>query len=194
MSASHNNYNSGYDPMTKLVQLCIDDLRKRDHEVGFHAGYYTFNNMECFLKEKAYMDAALGKTRYGGRQHFLRFSAPETWRIWEAADLCYDSTLSYADHEGFRCGTCHPFHPFDIEKNRQMNILEIPLIVMDGTLRQYRNLSIIESEKQILLLAQRCKMVNGVFTILWHNSSLNNDWELWASMYQNVLSELSRIS
>ena len=37
---------------------------------------------------------------WGGRQHFLRWTNPETWRNWEAAGLDYDSTLAYADAVG----------------------------------------------------------------------------------------------
>jgi len=74
-----------------------------------------------------------------------------------------------------------------------MDILEIPLIVMDGTLRQYRKLTPQEGEERILTLAQRCKNVNGVFTLLWHNTSLFGDWKEWGDMYQRVLPKLAKL-
>jgi hypothetical protein len=193
MATDRSPLDSGYDPREKSVQRLIHDLRRRGHEVGFHPGYQTFANQERFYQEKQRMDAALGETHYGGRQHFLRFRTPETWRFWEEAGLTYDSTLSYADHEGFRCGTCHPFQPFDIERDRPLDLWEIPLIVMEGTLKQYRNLTPEQGEERILTLAQRCKAVHGVFTLLWHNTSLQGDWAPWAAMYRRVLPQLAAL-
>jgi hypothetical protein len=138
------------------------------------------------------MDTLLGKTNYGGRQHFLRFQVPDTWRHWEQVGLSYDATLGYADHEGFRCGTCHPFRPFDVEQNRELDLWEVPLIVMDGTLHNYRQLTPEQGEARILELAHRCQQVEGTFTLLWHNSSLSGDWLPWSKVYRRVIRELAK--
>jgi len=193
MAAQRGSFDPGYNPTGKLAQRCIQGMRDRGHEVGFHPGYATYNNAERFLIEKRRMDQALETNRYGGRQHVLRFQVPDTWRLWEQAGLAYDSTLTYADHEGFRCGTCHPYQPFDIEQDRQLDVLEIPLIVMEGTLKQYRYLTPEASAKRILALAQRCKQVNGVFTLLWHNASMHGEWAPWATMYRQILPHLSKM-
>lgn len=193
MAAKRSAYDVGYDPLSKIPQRLIHDLRHRGHEIGFHAGYETSTNLDRFQQEKNRLDAAIGVTRYGGRQHYLKFSTPETWRIWSEMGLEYDSTVGYADYEGFRCGTCHPFHPFDVEKDMPLDILEIPLIVMDGTLKQYRKLTPEQAAERIITLASRCKMVNGVFTLLWHNTSLHGDWEKWKIMYKNLLIKLNKI-
>lgn len=190
MSAQKSRMDDGYDPQARQIQRLIQDLRQKGCEIGFHAGYAAYNDLECLMPEKFRMDKALGEKRYGGRQHFLRFQIPNTWRLWEQAGLVYDSTLGYADYEGFRCGTCHPYQPFDIEQNCQINLLEIPLIVMDGTLRQYQALTPEEGERRILTLARRCKQVGGMFTLLWHNSSLHDEWEPWITMYRRMLPRL----
>lgn len=193
MAAARNSFDNGYDVNSKPVWHLIRELRQRGHEIGFHPGYSTWDNPDRFMLEKCCMDRALGETQYGGRQHYLRFSVPHTWRLWESAGLSYDSTLSYADYEGFRCGSCHPFRPFDIELDRPLNLLEIPLIVMDGTLKQYRNLTPEQGEERILALAKRCQQVNGIFTLLWHNTSLMGEWESWAPVYRRVLPRLAAL-
>jgi hypothetical protein len=192
MTAQPGPYDAGY-AADESLRRCIDNLRQRKHEIGFHPGYCTPEDPDRFAAEKARMDALVGIDRYGGRQHYLRFRTPDTWRLWEQAGLTYDSTLSYADHEGFRCGTCHPYRPFDVEQDRQLDLLEIPLIVMDGTLKQYRKLTPEEGEERILALAKRCKQVNGVFTLLWHNTSLQGEWGPWAAMYHRVMPQLAAL-
>jgi hypothetical protein len=181
----------GYAPKLPVVSRCIKDLRERGFEIGLHPGYDTFQNPERLAEEKARLDAILGETRYGGRQHFLRFQAPDTWRHWEQVGMTYDSTLTYADHEGFRCGTCYPFRPFDVGQNRELDLWEVPLIVMDGTLRDYRKLTAKQGEMRVLELAQRCRHVGGTFTLLWHNSSLDGEWRPWGEMYQRVTRSLA---
>ncbi len=193
MAAKQNRFDIGYDPQGRRVQRLIKDLRKRGHEIGFHPGYTTPEGAAHFMAEKRRMDTALGETCYGGRQHYLRFAAPQTWRLWEAAGLAYDSTLGYADHEGFRCGTCQPFHPFDIEQDRQLDLLEIPLLVMDSTLKNYRKLSPQQARNQILAIAKRCRQVNGLFTLLWHNTSLRGEWGPYAAIYRQVLPVLAKM-
>ena len=192
MASKPNTYDPGYNVASPAVRQCINYLQQQGFEIGFHPGYHTFNNPKRLIEEKARLDAVLGDDNYGGRQHYLRFQVPDTWRHWEEAGLSYDSTVGYADYEGFRCGTCHPFAPFDITQNRELNLLEYPLTVMDATLKIYRNLTPAQGKKRILKLAQRCQKVEGVFTLLWHNSSLDGEWEAWFAMYRDTLKHLSK--
>lgn len=193
MSAKQGPHDRGYSLQAKLVQQLIIALRNNGHEIGFHPGYSTFMELPLFMAEKYRLDKAIDAEKYGGRQHFLRFQVPTTWRVWEQAGLEYDSTLGYAEQEGFRCGTCHPYFPFDIEQDRQLDVLEIPLIVMEVTLKNYRKLTPAQGQSAILELAQKCKNVNGVFTLLWHNISLHHEWEPWIQMYQDVLPQLAEM-
>jgi hypothetical protein len=191
MTADAGPYDSGYDPACRPVREAIRELQNLGFEIGFHAGYRTFRDFARLAAEKARLDRILGDTRYGGRQHYLRFEVPGTWRQWERLGLSYDSTMTFAGHEGFRCGTCHSYRPFDIEADRVLDVEELPLIVMDGTLRQYRGLGPAEAEHRVLELARRCRCVEGTFTLLWHNSSLEGDGTSWGLSYEAMITGLS---
>jgi hypothetical protein len=193
MAAQPGPLNNDYDLASPPVRHCIDDLLEQGFEIGLHAGYYTLNDPELLATEKARLDDVIGKDQYGGRQHFLRFQTPDTWQHWERVGLEYDSTMAFASHEGFRCGTCHPFRPFDLNADRELKLWEWPLIVMDRTLRDHRKLSPELSEIRILELAQRCKRVEGTFTLLWHNSSLDWEWEPWRKVYERVVKALAEM-
>lgn len=194
MAAKKSQYNNGYKLNQPTIRKLINDLRERGHEVGFHASYESYRDEKVFLEEKSTVDQFLENIEYGGRQHYLRFSIPHTWRIWERAGLSYDSTLGYADCEGFRCGTCQSFRPFDLQENRELNLLEIPLIVMDTTLHRYKRYATTESITKLLLLAERCKAVGGIFTLLWHNTSFSQDWRVWRPVYKGIMQNLSKMS
>lgn len=185
-------YDNSYE-IDQSIKGVIKKLQKDGFEIGFHPGYEAFEDYKVFMKEKHRMDEVLGYSFYGGRHHYLRFRVPETWKFWEEAKLKYDSTLGYAEQVGFRCGTCHPFKPFDIEEDREINIVEIPLIVMDVTLIGYQNLAPSEGYKHILDLAEKCNKVEGVFTILWHNGIVFNEYKPWFDMYAEVIESISKV-
>lgn len=119
--------------------------------------------------EKERLEAIGGGKAAGGRQHFLECKLTQFWETWEAAGLVYDSSLGFADHEGFRCGICYPFQPFDLIENRVINLWEVPLIAMDTGLASYRNLSAEEEQSILANLLKTVEEHNGVFVLLWHN-------------------------
>jgi hypothetical protein len=193
MATKPASIESDYDVAALPLRHCIAELRKRSFEIGLHAGYNTLGEPLRLAEEKRRLDAITGETALGGRQHYLRFRVPATWRHWEDAHLTYDSTLGYADDEGFRCGTCHAFSPFDVDEDRILRIVEIPLIVMDATLRSYRQLTPQQACDRIELLARRCRDVEGTFTLLWHNQSPDPAWGPSGPLYAEVLQRLSLV-
>ncbi|MCL4870652.1 MAG: polysaccharide deacetylase family protein [Anaerolineae bacterium] len=139
-------------------------------EIGFHPGFRTYIDEAAFLEEKDKLVNLLNQPVYGGRQHGLRFRTPYTWRLWEDANFKYDSTIGYAEREGFKSGICTPYRPFDILENRPMNLWELPLTVMECTLDKYRFLDMPTIQDVFTRLFQVTKQKRGVFVLLWHNS------------------------
>ena len=187
MSSISGKFDSGYDAGSNVILDCMRKLQNEEHRIGFHPSYHTIENQELFMQEKKSLEEALGITLHGGRQHYLRFRVPDTWNMWARAGMLYESTLGYADHEGFRAGTCYIYKPFDLEKNREINLLEIPIIVMDSTLKNYRKLTPEKGLHIIMKSASRCKEVGGTFTLLWHNNLLDPAWKTWAEVYREAL-------
>jgi hypothetical protein len=160
-----------YNPRHPKVRKMVSWLQDHGVETGVHPGYYTFLAPDRLRQEVESLRQVLGPQPLGGRQHFLRWS-PETWVHWEACNLAYDSTLGYADQVGFRAGTCIPYRPWLLSFNREAELVEIPLLVMDNTLVDYMGLTPLRSLQVIFDCLARCHCVGGVFTLLWHPRSL----------------------
>lgn len=190
-TALQDPWDAGYDVSSEPIEQCIRNLRDQGFEIGLHPGYDTLNDPARLAEEKARLEAVLREPLRSGRQHYLRFHVPSTWRHWERVGLQCDTTMGYPDQEGFRCGTCHHFHPFDLERDSALTIWEQPLIVMDGTLYTYRRFSPEQGQERILELAARCRQVEGVFTLLWHNSAFDWQWHDWGKIYPQVLRDLT---
>lgn len=179
---------SGYDPRHPKVRKVIAGLLRRGIECGIHPGYDTFEAVEGLNQEVRILTEVFGRMPVGGRQHYLRWR-PETWLHWEASGLRYDSTVGFADRIGFRAGTCLPYRPWLFSENRPADLLEIPLIVMDVTLTGYMGLSVERSFDLTKECIERCRVAGGVFTLLWHNTSLLNP--AFGDLYPQLLNLLS---
>ena len=171
----------------RCFELIIKDIRKRGHLIGFHPGYTTYNDRKIWREQKERLEESLSDAVFEGRQHYLRLKIPETLQIWSENGMKIDSTLGYADREGFRCGTGDCFLVFDFVRRQVLKLIERPLIVMDGTLRVYQNLPLKEAEirlKYFVIIAKKYQMP---VTFLFHNSSFDNlEWKGWRRMYEYV--------
>jgi hypothetical protein len=191
MAGARSQWDEGYNLSDPLVTTIIQKLSAAGFEIGFHPSYRTMDDPLLLAREKENFDAVVGPGKHGARQHYLRFRVPTSWRNLEQLGFAYDSTLGYADHEGFRAGTCRRFRPFDVQLDRALEMWELPLIVMDATLNRYRGLTPQQGKEKILELAKRSMSVGGTLTILWHNSSFNYSWKPWGQMYPEALKHLS---
>lgn len=180
-----NRYNFNEDRIKEVINYLFEN----DMEVGFHGGYDTFNNKDEFHNQLVPLENLLDGYKFGMRQHFLRFKVPDTWRIQAYEGILYDTTLGFADAIGFRAGTSIPFKPYDIYSNQVLDIWEIPLIVMDTSLKneKYCNLTPKASMQKVIELMELTKKYNGFFTLLWHNSSFDTSWLEWREMYEYIL-------
>jgi len=139
--------------------------------MGIHPSYASFDSQTLFRQEVLSIREWLAVTTMGGRQDYLRWS-PDSWLLWESMGLAYDASLGFADHVGFRAGTCHPYRPWLFSQNRQANLVEVPLIAMDTTLLHYMKLQSQSALRLLLSLVSICRSVGGVFTLVWHHTNL----------------------
>lgn len=172
---------SAHDPGYSLDDRWLGELMHtidtRGHEIGVHPSYTTFRDGERLATEvervrEAARAAGVRGGVTGGRQHFLRFENPATWRTWDEAGLQYDSTLGYAERAGFRCGTCRAYPAFDLQARRRLRLVERPLIAMETALLTYERRSLVSAADEMLRLKDVCRRFDGEFTFLWHNNRL----------------------
>lgn len=165
----------------------LGELSDRGWEVGLHGGYYSYDNLEAIKNEKKRIETALGRKIVGFRNHYLRFKTPDSWKILADADFKYDSTFGHSKSVGFRNGMCHPFKPYNLKEDREIEILEIPLVIMDVALFATSK-SFDEAWEYTKKLIDTTAKLNGVITLLWHNyvfgCSFRKDW---VKLYEKAL-------
>ena len=176
------NTDARYDKAPDLgearMRRLLREIHGRGHGIGIHPSYRTYRYPEAFHRavgrlREVLAEEGIESEAMGGRQHFLRWETPTTAGLWEAAGLDYDSTLSFADAPGFRCGTCWEYGFFDAVEQRALRLRERPLVVMECSVIAERYLGLGYSDAaldKMRMLRDRCHAVAGDFTLLWHNS------------------------
>jgi peptidoglycan/xylan/chitin deacetylase (PgdA/CDA1 family) len=160
------------------------------HEVGVHPSFNTYLSPSMLEDETRLLEHALARPVRTVRQHYLRFRYPDTWRHQIAAGLRVDSTLGFAEREGFRNGVCHPFLPFDLDHGTVLPIWALPLVVMDGTLASYRRLDPDQSLQRLRALFRAVCDAGGVFVVLFHNTCYDaHDFPGWAGVFESFLDD-----
>lgn len=158
-----------YYPIShRFVKRTFNWLKANDFEIGLHPSYYAYNHAGYLQDEKKRLEAAANLAVKSVRQHYLRYET-RTSQLHLEEGFSIDSTLAFADQEGFRRGTCLPFKLFDIQENKILSLWEMPLCVMDGTVFNYRGYSLEEAVETTIQLMQWCKRFGGVCVGLWHN-------------------------
>lgn len=159
------------------IEALMKRIHERGHEIGLHPSYRTFRDVALLKREQERLLSVcdrLGITQaeWGGRQHFLRWENPTTWRAWEQAGLAYDSSLGFSDRGGFRCGICYEYSVFDLLARERLELRERPLVIMDMAALDTPESTTATGAATIEELRRTCRRFNGDFTLLWHNSRL----------------------
>ncbi len=186
---SLNSHEKDYNYNLFEIKESLSLLEKNGFEIGLHGGHLAFNDADKIKSELTNLQSFCTSKVVGYRNHFLKFNMPYTWRYLLQNDFLYDATFGYPDCCGFRNGLCYPFLPFEKAEGKFIDILEIPLVVMDATLFYYLKLDAKESYKLITRLIDEVENCHGVFTILWHNNNFTGEM---GKLFKSITEYLSR--
>jgi len=168
---SHRDTDADYEVGHPAIRSLMREIHARGHEIGLHPSYNTYQTPGAIVDEakelrRVCAEENILQSDWGGRMHYLRWSQPATLHGWENAQMSYDSTLGYADHVGFRCGTCFEYPAYDPVLDKQLNLRIRPLIAMDVTIlsKGYMGLGTSkDAYDKLTALKDACRTMNGTF-------------------------------
>lgn len=163
------HHDAYYSFKEKRIKSLVNELTSENCEIGLHGTVTSSESLEQMKDIYHYIKQHLSHNVQGIRQHRLLFNIKKSPLIYENVGLLYDTSLGFAEHEGFRNSFCLPFKLFDHENDKMLKIWEIPLIVMDATLFSYRNYNVILARESVEKIIEEVEKFQGIFTLLWHN-------------------------
>ena len=167
----------------------VETLLGLGAEIGLHASYEAAFEPALIAEEKAELER-LGATLRGQRYHYLRVDPHANLAPLADLGFAYDSSLGFGGAPGFRAGIATPFRPWDVGRDRPLELVEIPLAAMDVTLAEprYLGLSVREAERRLLVLLDWAAEHGGGFSILWHTDRFDSSTAGgWDRLYERLI-------
>lgn len=128
-----NPRDANYDLSDRMVVETMRKITDSGGEIGIH-GSYTSLDEKGRLQEEFGRLAQAGFPSVGHRQHWLRYRGASLFEALVEAGAWYDGSAGYSERPGFRHGMCSPFPPYDFEREKPFELIELPLAIMDGAL------------------------------------------------------------
>lgn len=161
-----------------------------DGLVGVHGSYATADDPTRLQAEAAEVAARTGARRTDHRFHYLRHRPPAAWPMLDRLGMTTDASLGFAERPGFRAGTAHPYRAWDHEAGRALDLVVIPLAVMDASFDD-RYLAVGdrgERERRVLEAVDAIARRGGCAGVLVHNDRLCNAADDgWTATYRCLL-------
>lgn len=157
-----------YDLAKPEILQKAKEVLGKGFEVGLHASRNTFLDSRTLQEEKTKLEHLIESPISGLRQHFLRARFPESWVDQKECGFSYDTTLGFADETGYRASFAFPFYVYELQNDRKLDFMELPLVVMDRTYSKYLSFSPGEIKKDVIGMFTELEDFGGLATILWH--------------------------
>jgi hypothetical protein len=170
---SSTKYDRTVNPNSDAFVDVFRQIKDQGAVIGLHPSYYTSQNKN-FLKQEVTDFSEKIKTPVKlSRQHYLKFNIKTTPQLLLENGIIADFTMGFASDIGFRAGTSFPFYYYDLDSEKQTDLLFVPFCAMDGAFFIYDKLSPDKMLNSLLDLANEVKKVNGFLITVFHERTFS---------------------
>ncbi|MBK6992930.1 MAG: polysaccharide deacetylase family protein [Chitinophagaceae bacterium] len=189
--------NGQYDKNILPANTAMQSLIKQHadkYTVGIHPSWQSGDEHSLLGKEIKILEGISGKTVTTSRQHFIRFTLPDTFRRLVEAGIKDDYSMGYGSINGFRASVASSFYWYDLVKEEQTELLLYPFCYMEANSFYEQKVSSQQALEEMLHYLNEVKKVNGTLITLWHNTFLGTNpfFVGWREVYQQFIKEAAR--
>lgn len=184
-------YDKNISPDDQAMKALISDHLIR-YPVGIHPSWQSGDQYDLLEKEMAILADLAGNKVLSSRQHYIRFTLPETFRRLIDSGIGFDFSMGYGSINGFRASVATPFYWYDLETESRTNLLLFPFCFMEANSFYEQHDSPQKALADMKHYYKVVREVNGTFIMIWHNSFLGTDelYKGWRDVYAEFISTL----
>lgn len=185
---------TGYDKNTPLDVKQFQELVEyysNSYKVGLHPSWQTGDNEDLFEEELEWMEDVTGRAIIHSRQHYLRFTIPDTFRTLLNMGIQKEFSMGYGTINGFRASVCSSFYWFDLENDEATTLALYPFCFMDANAYYEQKYTPQQAYAELMQYYNTAKRLNGMLVTIWHNSILGTDASFagWREMFELFMKE-----
>lgn len=162
------------------------------YTIGLHPSWYSGDHKAAIAREKAFLEKASHQQHlHHSRQHYIRMSMPHTYHHLMDLGIREEYSMGYGSINGFRASVATPFYWYDLEQEKQTNLLIHPFCFMDANAFYEQNLSPDETLTELRDYLRVIRSVGGTMTTIWHNHILGTapEFEGMREVYAQFVAE-----
>lgn len=180
------NISTNQQPFYDLVQYYA-----HMYKIGIHPSWQSGDNIALLKEELEWLETVIDKKIIHSRQHYIRFTLPQTFRNLLQAGIKKDFSMGYGSINGFRASVCSSFYWYDLEREEKTALELFPFCYMDAN--SFFELKHTPSQAYLELIKyyEIIKKLNGLFISIWHNNMLGTDpaYKGWPEMFELFMKE-----
>jgi hypothetical protein len=195
IASKTGKYDKNILPSTKSMQELIQQHSNR-YSIGVHPSWQSGDDREKLKYEILRLGHISGKRILASRQHFIRFTVPDTYRRLIELGIESDFSMGYGSINGFRASIASPFPWYDLQKEEQTKLLLFPFCFMEANSFFEQNFSPAQAFEELRHYHQVVKSVQGTLVTIWHNTFLGTSklFRGWKEVYANFVRHASDIN
>jgi hypothetical protein len=161
------------------------------YRVGIHPSWQSNDQEEILKEEIDWLEWLTEKKITRSRQHFIRFTLPETYRRLVKQGIEQDFSMGYGSINGFRASVASSFHWYDLVKEETTGLRVFPFCFMDANAYYEQQYTAARAMSELMQFYRLVRKVNGLMVTIWHNSFLGSDPQFagWREVYEVFLKE-----
>jgi len=191
VAEKNGKYDKNISPRQRALRELIKDHLIR-YNIGIHPSWRSGDEQSLLKKEIDSLQTITGNKVFSSRQHYIRFSLPETFRRFIDNGIQFDYSMGYGSNNGFRASVASPFYWYDLEKEKQTELMLFPFCYMEANSFYEQKYSAEQALDEMRHYYEEVKSVNGTFIMIWHNHFLGTDklYEGWREVYEQFIREV----
>jgi len=188
LAEKRKGYDKNIPPLVKAMhQLILQHDEKYD--TGIHPSWQSGDDESVLKKEISLLQTITAKTVTRSRQHYIRMTFPETYRLLIDNGIKEDYSMGYGSINGFRASAASPFYWYDLEKEQQTSLLIHSFCFMEANSFFEQYFTAEEAGEELQQYHDIVKSVNGDLITIFHNHFVTEqkEWLPWRNMYADFL-------
>jgi hypothetical protein len=188
-------YDKNIPPSHPAMQQLIKQHAEK-YPIGIHPSWTSGDDESLLEREIKMLESTTGKKITVSRQHYIRFTLPQTFRRLIAAGITDDHSMGYGSINGFRASVASSFYWYDLEKEQQTNLLVHPFCFMEANSFFEQKYLPQRAYEEMMHYYSAVKDVNGTLITIWHNNFLGTYplFSGWRDVYEEFVRQVSEKS
>jgi len=186
------SYDKNISPDSEAMRSLIHDHAIR-YPIGIHPSWQSGDKKELLADEIKALKSVTGADVVSSRQHYIRFTLPQTFRDLLDNGIRFDFSMGYGSINGFRASVCSPFYWYDLPNEKQTELMLFPFCFMEANSFYEQKFTARQALDEMHYYYKEVKATGGTFIMIWHNTFLGTDksFKGWRESYEQFIKEIS---